>query len=194
MVKKDIRMREKNEVGQYDILHPETNTGQVYDFANEKLLIDIIGILSTLDTSQKTNLVAAINSLKLENISQDNEISSIKTAAINHENNTELHPTQTEKDFWNNKYTKPSTGIPESDLNADTNAFLTEGRAHALNDTIHTTSAEKETWNNKYTKPSTGIPITDLVPDAQSVLMRKIFISSNNPTGGSDGDIWLKYE
>ncbi|WP_341323345.1 hypothetical protein NSQ62_07695 [Solibacillus sp. FSL H8-0523] len=46
-----------------DIYHPETNSTQVYDFTNEKWLNSIIGVLSTLTTTQKGSLVEALNEI-----------------------------------------------------------------------------------------------------------------------------------
>lgn len=49
-----------------DILHPETNTGQIYDYENAKWLSELIGMLNTLSTTRKESLVASINSLRSE--------------------------------------------------------------------------------------------------------------------------------
>lgn len=46
-----------------DTFHPETNSGQVYDFNNSAWLNSIIGTLSSLTTTQKTSLVASINEI-----------------------------------------------------------------------------------------------------------------------------------
>ena len=46
-----------------DIAHPETNSGQVFDFTNQKWLHEIIGSLSDLTTTQKSSLVLAINEI-----------------------------------------------------------------------------------------------------------------------------------
>ncbi|WP_341323346.1 hypothetical protein NSQ62_07700 [Solibacillus sp. FSL H8-0523] len=50
-----------------DTFHPETNSEQVYDFTNENWLNSIIGVLSTLSTTQKSSLVAAINEIASKN-------------------------------------------------------------------------------------------------------------------------------
>ncbi|WP_341323341.1 hypothetical protein NSQ62_07675 [Solibacillus sp. FSL H8-0523] len=46
-----------------DTFHPETNSGQVYDYNNSAWLNSLIGTLSNLSTTQKGTLVAAINEI-----------------------------------------------------------------------------------------------------------------------------------
>lgn len=59
------------------------------------------------------------------------------------------------------KYTKPSTGIPASDLADD---YVTESELTSKN------YAAQSSVDTKYTKPSTGIPKTDLASDIQTSL------------------------
>ena len=66
---------------------------------------------------------------------------------INHESDTTVHITASERTAWNAK-------ANASTLNS-----------HTSNATIHTTAEEKASWNGKYTKPETGIPAEDLSDD-----------------------------
>ena len=67
-----------------------------------------------------------------------------------HTGNTEIHTTSAEKASWNNKAEKAS-------LNA-----------HISDTVVHIQEGEREAWNGKYSKPSTGIPKTDLAGDVQT--------------------------
>lgn len=51
----------KNDNGEPVAMHPQTNAGQVYDFANAKWLNQTVGILADATTTNKSNLVAMIN-------------------------------------------------------------------------------------------------------------------------------------
>lgn len=66
---------------------------------------------------------------------------------INHESDTTVHITASERTAWNAK-------ANASTLNS-----------HTSNTAIHTTAEEKASWNGKYTKPETGIPAEDLSDD-----------------------------
>lgn len=121
-----------------------------------------------------------------------------------HTGDTTIHITASERSSWNSKYSKPSTGIPASDMaeevsqsldnadlaladvgalsqnfinhEGDTTVHITVSEreawnakanastlnSHTSNATIHTTAEEKASWNGKYTKPETGIPAEDL--------------------------------
>lgn len=67
-----------------------------------------------------------------------------------HTKNTEIHTTAAEKASWNNKAEKAA-------LNA-----------HISDTGVHIQEGEREAWNGKYVKPSTGIPKTDLAGDVQA--------------------------
>ncbi len=69
---------------------------------------------------------------------------------INHEGDTTVHITASERKAWNAK-------ANASTLNS-----------HTGNATIHTTAEEKASWNGKYTKPTTGIPAEDLSEDVNA--------------------------
>ena len=126
-----------------------------------------------------------------------------------HTGNTTVHITASERSSWNSKYSKPSTGIPASDMaeevaqslenadlaladvgalsqnfinhEGDTTVHITASErtawnakanastlnSHTGNTTIHTTAEEKASWNGKYTKPTTGIPAEDLEESVQ---------------------------
>ena len=85
-----------------------------------------------------------------------------------HTADTTIHVTSANKTTWNGKYTKPSGGIPESDLDATTQSKINGAAsnedltAHTDNADIHVTAANKISWAGKYTKPGGGIPDTDL--------------------------------
>lgn len=46
-----------------DTFHPETNSGQIYDYNNSAWLNSLIGTLNSLSTTQKGSLVGAINEI-----------------------------------------------------------------------------------------------------------------------------------
>jgi hypothetical protein len=112
-----------------------------------------------------TDLDAALKS-KIDNSASAAEF-------VAHSGNTEIHVTEDERETWNGQYTKPVTGIPETDLEQ---AFLskvgnmvsnTDFNEHSTDTTKHVTSSERAAWNGKYAKPSTGIPATDLTEAVQ---------------------------
>jgi hypothetical protein len=93
-----------------------------------------------------------------------------------HTSDTVVHITAAERASWNAHYTKPSTGIPETDLEQ---AFRTkvngmvssvDFNAHATDSTKHVTASERANWNAKYVKPSTGIPLTDFATAVQDAI------------------------
>lgn len=72
------------------------------------------------------------------------DVGALSQNFINHEGDTTVHITASERTAWNAK-------ANASTLNS-----------HTGNTTIHTTAEEKASWNAKYTKPETGIPAEDL--------------------------------
>ena len=72
------------------------------------------------------------------------DVGALSQNFINHEGDTTVHITASERTAWNAK-------ANASTLNS-----------HTGNTTIHTTAEEKASWNGKYTKPETGIPAEDL--------------------------------
>lgn len=107
-----------------------------------------------------------------------NKIDNAATSAdlTAHTGNADIHVTAMNKLIWTAKYSKPSGGIPASDLDATTqsrisgaasNADLT---AHTGNADIHVTAANKISWAGKYTKPGGGIPKSDLNSSVQQTL------------------------
>lgn len=85
-----------------------------------------------------------------------------------HTADTTIHVTSANKSAWNGKYTKPSGGIPESDLDSTTQgkidgaATSTALAAHTGDSDIHVTASDKTAWSAKYDLPAGGIPDTDL--------------------------------
>ena len=77
------------------------------------------------------------------------DVGALSQNFINHESNTTVHITASERTAWNAK-------ANASTLNS-----------HTGNNTIHTTAEEKASWNGKYTKPETGIPAEDLEESVQ---------------------------
>lgn len=78
------------------------------------------------------------------------------------------HITKDERSTWNAQYTKPATGIPETDLEQAMRTKIngmvstTDFNAHATDTNKHITASERTAWNAKYNKPNTGIPEADL--------------------------------
>ena len=111
------------------------------------------------------------------------------SALTSHTGDTTIHTSTAEKNTWNGKYTKPSGGIPKTDLASSVQTSLGKAdtalqehqdisgkadasalTAHTGNSDIHVTTANKTAWNAKYNKPSGGIPKTDLSEDVQTSL------------------------
>ena len=78
------------------------------------------------------------------------DVGALSQNFINHEGDTTVHITASERKAWNAK-------ANASTLNS-----------HTGNTTIHTTAEEKASWNGKYTKPTTGIPAEDLSDDVNA--------------------------
>lgn len=78
------------------------------------------------------------------------DVDALSQNFINHEGDTTVHITASERKAWNGK-------ANASTLNS-----------HTGNTTIHTTAEEKASWNGKYMKPTTGIPAEDLDESVQS--------------------------
>lgn len=196
MANKKIKMHEKNANGTYDVLHPETTSNQVYDAENGKWLSEIIGLLNSLDTAERSSLVNSINSLKAE--------------LHTHASDDSTHITYIDKSNWNAKYSKPVNGIPKTDLASGVRLSL-EKADTAIQEINEATTDTKGIvkLNNTLTSTSTGDALTaaqgkvlrDLITalsnNKQDILsadkIRKITISTDEATGGSDGDIWLQY-
>lgn len=78
------------------------------------------------------------------------DVDALSQNFINHEGDTTVHITASERNAWNAK-------ANASTLNS-----------HTGNTAIHTTAEEKASWNAKYTKPTTGIPAEDLSDDVNA--------------------------
>lgn len=81
---------------------------------------------------------------------------------------------------WNNKYTKPSGGIPETDLSSDVRSALVAAQSYKGTVTNITINGSTKAPSGgvvdlgsvgTYSKPSTGIPKSDLASDVQSALV-----------------------
>lgn len=130
------------------------------------------------------------------------------TALNTHTGDTTIHTSTAEKNTWNAKYTKPSTGIPKTDLassvqtslgKADTalqqHQDISELTNHVANNDIHVTADDKTSWDAKYDKPSSGIPKTDLASDIQISLVPSSLSSDAGKilTVSSSGDaVWAE--
>ena len=94
--------------------------------------------------------------------------SASSTDLTTHTMNNDIHITADERTTWNGHYTKPLTGIPETDLEqalrtkVNNMATNTDFNAHIIDSVAHVTASERSVWNAKYDKPLTGIPTTDL--------------------------------
>ena len=78
------------------------------------------------------------------------DVDALSQNFINHEGDTTVHITASERTAWNGK-------ADASTLNS-----------HTSNTAIHTTAEEKASWNGKYTKPEGGIPAEDLSDDVNA--------------------------
>lgn len=89
----------------------------------------------------------------------------------NHTGNSTIHVTAADKSSWNAKYTKPSTGIPASDLAADVipdkTSDLTNDGADGTSTYVEAdelaTVATSGSYNDLSDKPTIPSPITDYV-------------------------------
>ena len=103
----------------------------------------------------------------------------------NHVSNSGVHVTLDNKNTWNAKYDKPTSGIPKTDLASAVQTSL--GKAdtalqehqdisaltnHVANSSIHVTADDKTAWNAKYNIPTSGIPKTDLASEVQTSLAK----------------------
>lgn len=100
---------------------------------------------------------------------------------------------------WSNKYEKPSTGIPKSDLasgvqtslgKADTALQSESDPVFSASAAAGITSSNITAWNGKYTKPSTGIPRTDLASDVKTGLVDFYDITVTSSTNTMIGDTY----
>lgn len=82
-----------------------------------------------------------------------------------HLQNTDIHVTAQDKTNWNNKYSKPATGIPKTDLNSGVQESL--GKANtalqSVPSTYRTAEAQDVIDANKLDKPAATVP-ADYVP------------------------------
>lgn len=95
-----------------------------------------------------------------------------------HLKNNNIHTTHEEKELWNNKYLKPETGIPESDLEESLINKIKDTEKHKSNNIIHITASDRTSWNEKYTLPAGGIPYNDLNSELKKTI-NKIFPKSD---------------
>jgi hypothetical protein len=105
---------------------------------------------------------------------------------VTHTGNDDIHITPDERANWNGKYSKPLTGVPETDLEQSLRTKInnmvttTDFNAHATDSVKHVTASERTTWNGKYVKPSTGIPMTDLTQGLQDKINSSATITAFN--------------
>lgn len=92
-----------------------------------------------------------------------------------------------------------------SDNTTDISNIQNEIDTHITNSDIHVTSQERNTWNNKQDKLGytpvnkagdtfTGIAKAHSNTSYTVAQIRNIILSPNNPSGGNNGDIWIKYK
>lgn len=68
--------------------------------------------------------------------------------------------------------------------------------AHVGDKFIHTTASEKAKWDGKLDKSGgvlTGALVAQSNTDYEVRQVRNVFISTGEPTGGENGDIWIQY-
>lgn len=82
----------------------------------------------------------------------------------------EVVDTKATKDEVNSKYSKPTGGIPKSDLTTSVQASLNKADTALQSHQDISNLATKTEVNAKYTKPSAGIPKTDLNSAVQASL------------------------
>lgn len=90
------------------------------------------------------------------------EVDDLRSDLNIHTGDGTIHVTSANKSTWNGKYTKPSTGIPGTDLDPAIRQMLDESDAHIADTDIHVTASDKTAWSAKYDLPAGGIPDTDL--------------------------------
>ncbi len=111
-------------------------------------LSDKIGNLSTLTTTAKTNLVAAINELKSAAAAADVTEATVSGWGFTKNTGT---------------YSKPASGIPKDDLAYPVRFALeqaAEAESHTRNQTRHITADERTAWNAKQDKLVAGSNIS----------------------------------
>ena len=113
------RLQIELEDGSIVVFHPESNTGQIYDFANGRWLDETIEeILNLLDNPEDT--------------------SALRTMLEEHIENSNIHVTSTEKSKWNNHVDDTVAHMTATDK-----TDLANAKAHISNSNIHITTSEK---------------------------------------------------
>lgn len=82
----------------------------------------------------------------------------------------EVVETKATKDEVNSKYSKPTGGIPKSDLTSSVQSSLNKADTALQSHQDISNLATKTEVNSKYTKPSSGIPKSDLNSTVQASL------------------------
>ena len=110
-----------------------------------------------------------------------------------HADNNVKHITAEERSNWNAQYTKPATGIPETDLEqamrTKINGMVSsvDFNQHNADTVKHVSASERTAWNAKYDKPNTGIPLTDLSTGTQAKINEAAtVVALNNHSNSTD--------
>lgn len=153
---------------------------------NAKYLKPTTGVpLTDLDSAVQNRIVSSATKDELANHTSNATVhitAEERDKWNTHRADLAVHITAEERTKWNSKYDKPSTGIPEADLNASLVSKIngmttvTDFNEHNTDTVKHVTQSERDKWNGKYDKPLSGIPAEHLA----SEVVNKINASATN--------------
>ena len=135
--------------------------------------------MATLTTNYQLKKPDASDSVSIADINDNMDIidNQMKTNAT-HASDTTKHITSEERTTWNSK-------TDDTTVNA-----------HKSDTTVHITASERSAWNAKLNQSGgtmTGALVAQTNTDYATAQMRNVIISTSDPSGGSSGDIWIKY-
>lgn len=138
-------------------------------------------------------LTENLSTLKINRLTQEQYDTALTNGSIN---TNELYLTPDDNELDTSAFlrvTDVGSAVDINPINADTlggkaaSAFLTQTDKNELNSAISTKAP--------LASPSfTGAPKVTAGTDYTTAKLRNITLSTENPSGGSNGDIWIKYK
>lgn len=135
------------------------------------LNISVQGSIDLADTAvQDANYVHTDNNYTTAEKNKLSGLSNYDDTAVKQR----LTAIENQESTWNDKYDKPSTGIPKSDLSAEVQGSLDKAdsalQEHQSLSNYYTKAQVDSAVSAKYTKPTSGIPKTDLADAVKTSL------------------------
>ena len=116
-----------------------------------------VGDVNVIETVKVNNTALVPDTNKAVNVSVPTQLSELTDDA------THRIVTDTEKTTWNDKYSKPSTGIPDTDLSSGVQASLA----------LANTAMQSETSLSKGTTTGNGNAVTDISVSGHQITLTK---------------------